>query len=256
MSVQKFGRKFWWVAIIFLAIVIAAFFLITRSGLAGTLSSFVPATLAQPVGDLLNLPDKPQPKEITFYNCPPEGIGGDSELNLLKNRVDTGEYMPISFDTLTSLTWPKNVERLSIKDWSSEGRSFISQYAGIPIVVEGYIGAVKENPPEAANCNINNSTNKDWSIFLTKEARDDLSQAVIVSATPRVRADHKWTLDFLRSTVINDHLLVRVSGWLFFNPEHPGDVGMTRATLWEIHPVMQIDVFNNGKWITLDKFAD
>jgi len=217
--------------------------------------SFIPATVAQPMGDLPNLPDKPQPKQITFDNCPPEGVGGDNELNLLKNRVDAGNYVPVSFDTLTTLTWPKNVEQRNTKDWSSDSRAFIAQYAGIPIVVEGYFASLKEAAPQAANCNLPNSGNKDWSIFLTKNARDELSQAVIVSVTPRVRADHKWTFDLLRSTVISDHLLVRVSGWLLFNPEHPEDVGKTRATLWEIHPVMQIEIFNNGRWITLDKFA-
>ena len=258
MSKRKFSRKSGWVAIILLVIVAAAYFLIIRSGLElGTLPSFMPATIAQPVGDLPNMPDKPQPEQITFNDCPPQGSGGDIEMNLLKNRIDSGNYVPVSFDTLTTLTWPKNVERLNTQDWSPEGRAFIAQYAGIPISVEGYFGSVKEDAPNAANCDRDNSTNKDWSIFLTRNARDDLSQSVIVSVTPRVRASHnKWTLDLLRSTVINDHLLMRVSGWLFFNPEHPGGVGITRATLWEIHPVIQIEVFTNGKWITLDKFAD
>jgi len=220
------------------------------------MTSFIPATVAQPVGDLPILSDKPQPQQITFDNCPPEGLGGDSELNLLENRVDTGNYIPVSFDTLTTLTWPKNVEQRNIKDWSSDGRAFIAQYAGIPIAVEGYFGSVKEDAPEAANCNLNNSSNKDWSVFFTRNAYDEPSTAVIVGITPRVRASHKWTLDLLRSAVIGDHLLVRVSGWLLFNPEHPENVGKTRATLWEIHPVMQIEVFQNGKWIKLDKFAD
>ncbi len=256
MSTQKLSRRTGWAVIILLVIMVAAYFIITRSGL-GTLPSFTFATVAEPVGDLPNLSDKPQPKQITFDKCPPVGIGGDSELNLLMNRVDAGNYVPVSFDTLLTLTWPKNVERLNTQDWSSEGRAFIGRYAGIPISVEGYFGSVKENAPEPANCNLTNSSNKDWSIFFTQNARDELSQSVIVSVTPRIRASHsKWTLDLLRSTIINDHLLVRVSGWLFFNPAHPQDVGKTRATLWEIHPVIQIEVFNNGKWITLDKFAD
>ena len=80
--------------------------------------------------------------------------------------------------------------------------------------------------------------------------------AVIVETTPRVRLSHKWTLDLIRMVVMNDHLPVRISGWLFFDPEHPDDVGQTRATIWEIHPVMQIEVFQNNRWIPLDKFAN
>jgi expansin (peptidoglycan-binding protein) len=26
--------------------------------------------------------------------------------------------------------------------------------------------------------------------------------------------------------------------------------------LWEIHPVLQIEVFQNGRWISLDRIAD
>jgi len=256
MSDRKFNRRYGWAAIILLVILVAAYFIITRSGI-GTLPSFVPATMAQPVGDLPISPNKSQPEQATFNNCPPDGLGGDKELNLLENRIDAGSYVPVSFDTITRLTWPKSVEQLELKDWPSDGRAFIAQYSGIPIAVEGYFGSVKEDAPSAANCNINNSTNKDWSIFLTKNARDELSTAVIVSVTPRVRASHsRWSLDLLRSTIINDHLLVRVSGWLLFNPTRSQDVGKMRATLWEIHPVMQIEVFSNGKWITLDKFAE
>jgi hypothetical protein len=37
------------------------------------------------------------------------------------------------------------------------------------------------------------------------------------------------------------------------DPEHPDQVGKVLASLWEIHPVMQIEVHNsNGQWITLD----
>lgn len=254
MSTQKLNWRIGWAAIILAVIIAAAYFIVARSGL-GNLPFFIPATVALPMGDLPGLPNKPEPQLTTFDNCPPSGMGGDSGLNILKNRVDAGNYKPVSFDTLLTLTWPKNVEQLSTKDWSADGRAFIARYAGIPIMVEGYFGAIKENPPESANCNLANSSNKDWSIFFTKNPRDDLSQSVIVSVTPRIRASHKWTLDLLRSRIISDHYLMRVSGWLLFNPEHPQDVGKTRATLWEIHPVIQIEVFNNGRWITLDKFA-
>lgn len=255
MSTRRFRRRIGWAMIILLVIAVGAYFLITQPG-AGISQPFIPATVAQPVGDLPNPPDKPQPKEITFEGCPPEGRGGDSDLNLLKNRVDVGNYSPVSFDSLTLLTWPKTVEQRYMKDWPADGRAFIAQYAGVPIIVEGYIESVREAPPEPANCNFTGSSLTDWVIYFTKNARDVRSQAVVIRATPRVRANHKWTLDLLRSTAVDNHLPVRVSGWLLFDPEHPGDVGKTRATLWEIHPVMQIEIFQNGKWVTLDKLAN
>jgi hypothetical protein len=32
-------------------------------------------------------------------------------------------------------------------------------------------------------------------------------------------------------------------------------VGRTRATMWEISPVMQIEVFQDGRWNPLDKYG-
>ena len=255
MSIRNFRGRGVWITILFLLIAVGGYFF-GEPLVSDTTQPAPPSTLAQPVGDLPNMPEKPQPQQIIFDGCPPEGSGGDPELNKLKNRVDIGNYVPVSFDTLTSLTWPKSVERRNMADWSPDSRAFIEQYEGIPVMVEGYIVAAKESSPESANCDRTGVGNVDWHIWFTKGPRDDRSTAVIVETTPRVRLSHKWTLDLIRMVVMNDHLPVRISGWLFFDPEHPDDVGQTRATIWEIHPVMQIEVFQNNRWIPLDKFAN
>jgi hypothetical protein len=255
MSNQKFRRRGIWVIIALLIVVVTAYYFGNPSN--SRMSQLAsPSKMAQPVGDLPNMPEKPRPMEITFDGCPPEGIGGDGELNLLKNRVDEGNYVPVSFDSLTALTWPKTVEQRQMKDWPPDGRAFIDQYMGIPVEVEGYIVNARESLPEATNCNRTGADNLDWNIFFTRGPRDDRSQSVAIETTPRVRLAHKWTLDLVRTVIIDDHVPVRISGWLFFDPEHSDEVGNTRATLWEIHPVMQIEVFQNGQWIPLDRFAD
>lgn len=254
MSSRKFRGRSLWAVVLLLAFAAAVYFL-GWPAISNSTRPTPASAVAQPVGDLPNMPEKPQPQEITFDGCPPEGLGGDPELNLSRNRVDEGDYVAVSFDSLTSLTWPKSVEGRGMADWSADSRAFIARYAGIPVKVEGYIVNVREAAPESANCNRPGAGNADWHISFTKGARDDRSTAVIVEVTPRVRLSHKWTLDLLRSTVLNDHLPVRLSGWLFFNPENPAEVGNIRATLWEIHPVMQIEVFQNNRWIPLDKLA-
>ena len=236
--------------------VVAAIYFIGGSLNSGSAPPIPLSAIAQPVGDLPNMPVKPQPKEITFDGCPPEGVGGDSQLNLFKNRVYQAKYIPVSFDSLTTLTWPKSVEQQEMKDWSPANRAFINQYAGIPVMVEGYILSIREGLPESANCNRANGSSLDWQIYFSANQRDDRSQAVIVEVTPRVRMDHKWTIDLIHSVFMGDHLPMRISGWLYFDPEHPDDVGQIRATLWEIQPVMQIEVFQNGRWIQLDKLAN
>ncbi len=251
----SFLRRSGWVAIVLLVLAAAVYFF----GGPLRLSTLTPASasmVALPVGDVPGLLNKPQPKSIEYNGCPPEGLGGDSELNLLQNRVDDGKYVPVSFDSLTTLTWPKSVEQVDMKDWSPTNRAFISQYEGVPIMVEGYIVNIREDYPDPANCNRANGSNLDWRISFTQNPKDDRSQAIIAMVTPRVRFDHQWTIDLIHAVIMGDHIPVRMYGWLYFDPQHPDEVGVTRATLWEIHPVMQIEVSQNGRWLPLDKFAN
>lgn len=208
-----------------------------------------------PVSDNLpSMPVKPKPKEITFQGCPPEGDGGDPQLNRLKNRVDEGDYVPVSFDAVLSLTWPKAVEQKDRADWSAEDTAAIAKYEGIPVVVEGYLAAATESGPESTNCHGIANDMVDWHVSLVKNPGEDRSKAIVTETTPRVRPNHKWSLDLLRS-IVEKQERVRISGWLFFDPEHPDHLGKYRATLWEIHPIMQIEVYQNGRWVPLDDLA-
>ncbi|HTP00279.1 MAG TPA: hypothetical protein VMJ64_02825 [Anaerolineales bacterium] len=213
------------------------------------------SVVAEPIGELPNIPEKQEPVSYTLDGCPPEGKGGDSRLNLLKNRTDPGAYADVSFDALTTLTWPKNIERLSMDRWPQPSRNYISQYAGAPVSVEGYVVNVREGPPEPAVCNWSNTSYLDWHLSFTQGPRDERSQAVVAEVTPRIRLNHRWTIDAIHNLIMGDHVPVRLSGWLYFDPEHPGDVGLTRATLWEINPVMQIEVLDKNRWVPLDSIA-
>jgi hypothetical protein len=72
--------------------------------------------------------------------------------------------------------------------------------------------------------------------------------------TPRVRANHPgWTVARLNA-IAQAGTKVLVSGWLMLDPEHPDQVGQTRGTIWELHPVMQLDVLQNNQWVQLDNY--
>lgn len=250
----SFLRKSGWVAAGILIIAGGIYYL--RSPLASRLMlPFSSSVVAEPVGELPNIREKQEPASYTLDGCPPVGKGGDAQLNLLKNRTDPGDYVPVSFDALTTLTWPKNVERESMQSWSEASHNFISQYAGTPISVEGYIVNLREGTPDPANCNWVNSSYLDWHLSFTKGPRDERSQAVLAEVTPRIRLNHRWTVDAIHNLIMGDHVPVRLSGWLYFDPEHPGDLGLTRSTLWEINPVMQIEVLDKTRWVPLDSLA-
>ena len=191
---------------------------------------------------------KPVPKEITFHGCPPEGEGGDYQLNLLKNRVDEANYQQVKLESVLALEWPKEAERRKRAEWPERAKEEISVNEGIPVSVEGYLLRIKEEGPESPNCKREEADTRDFHIWLASGPDEEQAHAVVVEATPRVRENHAgWTLSGIRS-LIHDRKHVRVSGWLLFDQEHPDQVGKSRGTVWEIHPIMKIEVEQNGGW--------
>jgi hypothetical protein len=251
---MRFIRGAGLVALALVVIAGLATLMIPRLG-GGPLLAVTSASLAQPVGDLPIMPEKPQPDPIGFNGCPPEGKGGDPRLNAMLNRADKGDYVPVSIDSVLALTWPKSVENQPMSAWAPSSRSFVEQYLGIPVVVEGYIVNLREGGLYPWNCEKNDEVNPYWRIYLAAGPRDDRHQAIVAVSTPQTRMGHTWTVDEIRSFLMGGRLRVRLSGWLYFNPFHPQDVGRTRATLWEITPVMQIEVYQDGKWNPLDKYG-
>jgi hypothetical protein len=76
---------------------------------------------------------------------------------------------------------------------------------------------------------------------------------VVIETTPRVRRRHPaWTVARLRPWVDADSA-VRISGWLMLDPEHRNHLNKYRGTLWEIHPILRIEVQRDSTWVSLDK---
>lgn len=216
-------------------------------------------TPAPPVGGPSPFPElkeKPPPLNIVFKGCPPEGDGGDPELNRLKNRVDeASNYYQIPFDALAQLSWPKTIERKDRAKWPRGDAEAVSRYEGIPVSVEGYLAKSTLEGPESCNCHGADAELRDFHIWLIKNANDDRTNSIVVETGPRVRAKHpSWRTDTLGKIAKTDQK-IRISGWLMLDPEHPDQVGKTRGTIWEIHPIMKIEVDQQGKWTPLDSLA-
>lgn len=216
-----------------------------------TATATIPALTATPTGNLPDMPTKPTPLDVPFNNCPPTGSGGDQEQNLLKNRSDEGAYVPVNFDAIAALKWPVAVQQKERKNWAPADKAAIAQYEGIPVMVEGYLAGSKESGAESTNCDKTASNMVDWHVWFVKNSGENRAVSIVIEPTPRSRANHTWTLAKLKP-IIDGQTPVRISGWLFFDPEHPDQLGLTRGTLWEIHPVMQIEVWQNNQWVALD----
>src|SRR5262245_39809529 len=89
---------------------------------------------ALPSGAIPDMPVKPKPVEETFHGCPPDGDGSDRELNMLKNRIDEGAYVPVSLQSILNLTWPKTIERKQRANWPTADTNAVGRYEGIPVV--------------------------------------------------------------------------------------------------------------------------
>jgi hypothetical protein len=194
---------------------------------------------------------KSPPPEQAFHQCPPKGDGGDPVLNTLKNRTDTATWLPASFDSLEKLAWPKAAERTHYDSWPKDVRAQIDRGNGIPVVIEGYLWGAHKQGPESNNCHATDLT--DYHIWLTADPGQGRTGAIVVEATPRVLEGHpRWTIDAL-TRIAHNNERVRISGWTMFDPEHPDQVGKTRGTIWEIHPIMKIEVLRGGQWQDLDR---
>jgi hypothetical protein len=193
-------------------------------------------------------------KQITYENCPPEGKDGDPLQNSVVNRVDEGNYQKTEFDALAKLAWPKDAEGKARNQWSKATADEIGRWEGLPVQVEVFPVKVQDNGPEAQNCG--SADHSSWQLWVlgTQGSANDLKNALIIEITPRIRANHDgWTMDKLNA-LIGKNAKIRVGGWISFDPAHAGDVGNNRTALWEIHPVMQIEVQQGDNWQKLEDY--
>jgi len=190
------------------------------------------------------------PDSGTFDGCPAQGDGGDHQLNMLKNRTDTATWAPLSFSEMISWTWPQSVEKQDMASWSQADANTVAQRNGSPVSITGYVALARREGPESPNCH--SQVDRDFHIWIVDHPTSDRSHSIITESTPRVRAHHAgWTITNL-FRISHTQLQVRISGWSMLDPEHPEQLNQTRGTLWEIHPIMEIEVQQNGNWVPLD----
>jgi hypothetical protein len=219
--------------------------------------------------------DKPAPQDNTFHSaegdCGETGDGGDTDTNKRKNRIDVpSAYHPVTWDAINTLAYPHGAPK-SRMDWTPDQLGQILTFEGAALSVEGYLYKVKveSTSPSAAtggestNCHARLANDVDWHMPLTAHVGEGQDVAIVVETTPRVRQGHpNWTTARLKpwtghvGSQANSNYnqqKVRISGWLMLDPEHQDMInGGLRSTLWEIHPITRIEVWNNNQWVDLD----
>ena len=205
-----------------------------------------PVAAGKPSGQVPTSPH-PTPQEEAFKGCPGEGDGTDPELNRLKNRVDEAAWQPVAVEALLGLKWPADIGRKHLAQWTQADHAQIDPFNGVPVQAEGYLLQVRQEGPESPNCH--SAEDLDFHIWLAAQPDDDrATRSVVIEFTPRVRARHPtWALEALQG-LARQKTRVRISGWTMLDPEHPDEVGKSRGTIWEIHPVMRVETQQGSGW--------
>ena len=199
---------------------------------------------------------KPAPVDSAFGDCGAEGSRPDKALNRLKNRVDEGDYLAVPWTVVARLPWPRAVGYRPRSTWARSERRAVARYEGAAVQVAGWLDGLKLEVPEPPNCYARAAADRDYHLWLTRTATDARKRSIVVEITPRVRARHAGWTDERLTALVDARVPVRVSGWLMLDQYHPELVGGNRATLWEVHPVMQLEWQRpDGGWVALDSMA-
>jgi hypothetical protein len=143
-------------------------------------------------------------------------VGGDSQLNLLKNRIATGAWQPVSLQSLLSLPWPRDVDSLRRSEWPSADAAAIAREERWPVVAEGHVLMVRHEGPESPNCGA--ASARDYHVWLAPAPTDSRAGSMIVELTPRVVARNPgWGSEGSILALAGHH--ARVAGWLMLDQE-------------------------------------
>jgi hypothetical protein len=199
---------------------------------------------------------KPDPVDSTFGGCGSDGAQPDYALNRLKNRVDQGQYLPVSWPLIAELPWPRQVGYRFRHQWTSAERQTVKRFEGVAVEVEGYLIGYRLEIPEPPNCYAAPAHDRDYHMWLAERPGASERNSFVVEVTPRVRALHPAWNDESLSALVSTRVRVRIRGWLMLDQMHPESVGLNRATLWEVHPIMQLAwQTTDGAWVPLDSLA-
>ncbi|MDP1859079.1 MAG: hypothetical protein Q8K82_10425 [Gemmatimonadaceae bacterium] len=209
--------------------------------------------------------------------CGPRGRSKrpDDGTNYQKNRTDvpTSSHL-VTVDAIRALNdtalWRIRGLPPHRTRWTGDDSALVTPYEGIPVTVEGYFEVVKpqsKTKGESPNCNAYDERDTDWHIALIATPSESEGQAVVIEPTPRSKRRNKgWTPEKAAAIAVRHDskkpardeasaLRVRVTGFLMMDPVHPDHIEKGyRATLWEIHPVTQIEVLVGNRWVDFNEF--
>lgn len=136
-------------------------------------------------------------------------------------------------------------------DWPEEARQAVVDWEATGATVEGRLIAIHHQDPESCNCGSSKFTDMHLWIATKASASAKPKQSVVIEISPRNPKLQAFYDQLLQLS--HKGTRVRVTGWMMWDEEHGSEVGKSRGTLWEIHPVHKIEVQQNGKWTDIQR---
>lgn len=186
-----------------------------------------------------------------FHGCPQAGNGSDPYLNSLKNRDKSPTTARLyTVNQLFTATPSLPNGKVHRSTWTAQQQDLAAQWESRAVMVEGYLLKVVQEGKEACNCG--STTYVDHHLWLAPTPSSSRTTAMVVEVSPRVWGLHPgWDDSKTFQKVIDAKTKVRVTGWLTWDQEHKEQLGKTRRTLWEVHPIHSIQVQSGNQWVTL-----
>lgn len=193
-----------------------------------------------------------------FDGCPVRGRGGDPELNTQKNRsAFPPSYGPIRVADMRALpSVPQQYGTTRGPSWPPVLLASIRQNESRGVTFAGYIIHAKPEGPESPNCGSSSPRDHDVHVYVGDNAGDAAASSAIAEVTPRWRdTNATWNATALQGlATAGAH--VRISGYLLYDQEHWDMIQQhQRSTLWEIHPITNVEVETNRGWIELAAYG-
>ncbi|MDQ3818354.1 MAG: hypothetical protein M3362_11860 [Acidobacteriota bacterium] len=170
-------------------------------------------------------------------------------MNRAKNKVTAPSDSDVVDMTLNQVkqikqpdTWTVGQDRSELEGPKREGQ---------PVRVMGYLWKAKREHAESCNCGLDKPGKPgelltDIHMVLNNKMNDPEAISVTAEITPRVRAKRPdpqtWTWSNIKTL---QGKFIRVTGYLMLDTEHLIHNPLVRATNWEVHPIMKLEVCNS-----------
>ena len=138
------------------------------------------------------------------------------------------------------------VGRKDRNNWTSAATAQAAANENRGVQVTGYLAATRESGSES--CNGKSDVYHDFHLWITESPGVDKRNGIVVEAIPFWKEQFPaWQLKTFEK-LVSEHAKVRVSGWILWDEEHGDEVGKSRGSLWEVHPITKFEVLSGDTW--------